>query len=100
VDSICIVEGLSHVVIYANDVCIETAGFDPTGMPAREAWVGWEHLQDLMDRTLISGRSYFRDIDGGTFVSLPYRRDGAVVGVLCGFRLAPVSVFEREAVAA
>jgi hypothetical protein len=90
VDAVTICEGPQHVIVACNDRLIETAGFDPVGLPAREAFCGYESLQRLMDKTYATGRTYYATVDGGAWVSLPYHRDGQVVGVMTGFRLSRV----------
>lgn len=50
-------EGPQHVCRWANEALIEGSGFDPTGMPAREAWPDEDLAQDRMDLAYRRGQS-------------------------------------------
>lgn len=89
-DRICVCEGAEHVIIAANDDFRSAVTVDFIGVPAREAFVGFEWLQRLMDDTYLTGREHVEDMDDGTWVSVPRYRNGRIVGVTTGWRRVQV----------
>lgn len=93
-DAIGLFEGRQHVTRWASPGLVELVGFDPTGMPAREAFPGYTAAQALMDRCLATGLPQERveaGMDGstGVLVILPLIVRGRVAGVTTGYRAVP-----------
>ena len=90
-DAICVCEGPLHVIIECNDALITTGGIDPRGLPAREAYCGFEDLQRLMDVCYRTGEEQvvYMD-DGATWLTFRWEDEHAS-GVATAYRPHPVS---------
>lgn len=96
---VCVCEGPQHVVVAYNDAFREYVDLDPLGIPAREAFVGFEEYQVLMDDTLRTGRIHEREMMGGIWVSYPWRDVwGRPRGVATAYRLVPSALLPERRV--
>src|SRR4051812_43624221 len=74
-------EGPAQVCRYANEVLVEWSGFDPTGMPAREAFPDNDAVQEAMMQALQTGRSVTHHAPDGVVRIRPLRFEGRVWAV-------------------
>lgn len=88
-DSIALFSGPQHVMIDCNEAMLETSGFDPRGMPAREAFPGYTNLQRLMDLCYRKGRSYEVEFPDGLWVTYPWH-DASGSGIATAWRARQV----------
>lgn len=89
-DALAVYEGSQHVIRWVSPRLVELAGFDPVGMPVREAFPQPEYAEThrRMDRVLVTGVPEdfpLPDTSGNPGVLVIRRRAGGE-GVMTGFR--------------
>jgi hypothetical protein len=81
--SVGLYRGACHVIEFMSPELIEVAGFDPTGMPVREAFpdAAYRDLFAVMDRVYATGRLESTLRASGLVTVLPWRSKGRLLGV-------------------
>lgn len=79
--AIAIFESAAFICIYVNAALVAISGFDPTGMPAREAFPDFDAAQAAMDRCYESGMSVTHREPDALMRIRPLWRDGRVWAV-------------------
>ena len=76
-DAFFVCAGPQHVIIEVNEAGLGTAGFDPRGMPSREAFPEYGDLQRLMDVCYRTGERQVVYLEYATWVTFRWE-DGVV----------------------
>lgn len=92
--AVMLCKGRGHIIDWVNDRFRVTVGWDPCGLPAREAFPGYPGEHAMMDRVLVSGvddecLSWVGGVRG-LFVVMPRLVHGRIVGVKTGWKPVPV----------